>query len=366
MGEKEMPAILSIGDAFPPFVLQQEEVMHFSRKLFSDSFQDIERLLHVFPHGQVHKRYFVKDLEWYQQDHTFVEKNNAFIESAIELGSKAITNCLQNHTFLKRQISYEEIDAIFLITSTGIATPSIEARIMNILPFSEKTKRIPLWGLGCAGGAAGLSRAFEYCKAYPEAKVLVLAIELCSLTFQRHDHSKSNLIGTSLFGDGVVCVLVAGDEVEIKNVCSLASIPKILATQSTTMRNSLDVMGWEVKSDGLYVVFSKDIPAIVEKWLKPIVGQFLREHMLTMERIDHFIAHPGGKKVLDAYVKALKLEPSMIDEPLHVLKNYGNISSATVLLVLKAFLQKASANEWGLCTSLGPGFSSELLLIRWE
>ncbi|WP_338451850.1 3-oxoacyl-[acyl-carrier-protein] synthase III C-terminal domain-containing protein [Niallia oryzisoli] len=361
-----MPAILSIGDAFPPFVLQQEEIMHFSKRLFSESFQDIERLLHVFPHGQVQKRYFVKDLDWYQQDHTFVEKNNAFIKSAIELGSEAITNCLHNDTFLKRQIACEEIDAIFLITSTGIATPSIEARIMNILPFSEKTKRIPLWGLGCAGGAAGLSRAFEYCKAYPEAKVLVLAIELCSLTFQRHDHSKSNLIGTSLFGDGVVCVLVAGDEVETETICSLASIPKILATQSTTMRNSLDVMGWEVKNDGLYVVFSKDIPAIVEKWLKPIVGQFLREHHLTIESMDHFIAHPGGKKVLDAYVKALQLEPSMVDSSFHVLKNYGNISSATVLLVLKAFLQKASANEWGLCTSLGPGFSSELLLIRWE
>ncbi|WP_394232729.1 type III polyketide synthase [Niallia oryzisoli] len=361
-----MPAILSIGDAFPSNTLQQEQVMHFSRQLFSQRFHDIERLLHAFPHGQVQKRHFVKELDWYQQEHTFVEKNDAFIESAIELGSRAITNCLHNHLFLKRQVAYEEIDAIFLITSTGIATPSIDARIMNVLPFSEKTKRIPIWGLGCAGGAAGLSRAFEYCRAYPDAKVLVLAIELCSLTFQRNDLSKSNLIGTSLFGDGVVCVLVTGDKVETKMICSLPSIPKILATESTTMRNSLDVMGWEVKNDGLYVVFSKNIPSIVEKWLKPIVGQFLYEQELTMEQIDHFIAHPGGKKVLDAYVKALQLKESTIDISFEVLKNYGNISSATVLLVLKGYLQEACTGEWGLCTALGPGFSSELLLLRWE
>ncbi|KAA9026075.1 type III polyketide synthase [Niallia endozanthoxylica] len=361
-----MPAILSIGDAFPPVVLHQEEVMQFSQQLFNQSFPDINRLLHVFPHGQVEKRHFVKDLDWYQHNHPFVEKNNAFIESAIDLGSRAISNCLHNHEYLKRQVAYEEIEAIFLITSTGIATPSIEARIMNVLPFSEKTKRIPIWGLGCAGGAAGLSRAFEYCKAYPKAKVLVLAIELCSLTFQPNDLSKSNLIGTSLFGDGVVCVLVSGDEVEAESICSLESIPKILATQSTTMRNSLDVMGWEVKNDGLYVVFSKDIPVIVEKWLKPIVGEFLHEHQLSMERINHFIAHPGGKKVLDAYVKTLQLDSSMIEISFNVLRNYGNISSATVLLVLKGFLQKAISGEWGLCTALGPGFSSELLLVRWD
>jgi len=361
-----MPAILSIGDAFPPFVLHQEEVMQFSQQLFNQSFPDINRLLQVFPHGQVEKRHFVKSLDWYQQNHPFVEKNNAFIESAIDLGSRAISNCLHNQEYLKRQVAYEEIEAIFFITSTGIATPSIEARIMNVLPFSEKTKRIPIWGLGCAGGASGLSRAFEYCKAYPKAKVLVLAIELCSLTFQPNDLSKSNLIGTSLFGDGVVCVLVSGDEVEAESICSLQSIPKILATQSTTMRNSLDVMGWEVKDDGLYVVFSKDIPVIVEKWLKPIVGEFLQEHQLSMERIDHFIAHPGGKKVLDAYVKTLKLDPSMIEISFDVLKNYGNVSSATVLLVLKGFLQKAIPGEWGLCTALGPGFSSELLLVRWD
>ena len=366
IGEKEMPTIISVGEAVPPHILEQREVMNFSRELFSESFQDIERLLKAFHNGQVEKRHFVKELAWYKHAHTFAEKNDAFIHAAIELGSIAITNCLNNHKLLKREVACEEIEAIFMITSTGMATPSIEARIMNVLPFSERTKRIPIWGLGCAGGAAGLSRAFEYCKAYPKAKVLVLAIELCSLTFQHNDRSKSNLIGTSLFADGVACVLVAGDEVEIDQISSLPSVPKILATQSTTMRDSLDVMGWEVKNDGLFVIFSKDIPAIVEKWLKPNVSQFLQDHQLTMEQMDHFIAHPGGKKVLDAYVKSLQLHPSMVTLSLEVLKHYGNMSSATVFFVLKRFLQKGNHGEWGLCTALGPGFSSELLLLRWE
>jgi alkylresorcinol/alkylpyrone synthase len=361
-----MPVIISVGEAVPPHTLEQKDVRSFSRELFSKSFKDIERLLKAFHNGQVEKRHFVKSLDWYKEDHTFAEKNNAFIDSAIQLGSAAITDCLNNRKFLKQEIACEEIEAIFFITSTGIATPSIEARLMNVLPFSERTKRIPIWGLGCAGGAVGLSRAFEYCLAYPKAKVLVLAIELCSLTFQRNDLSKSNLIGTSLFADGVACVLIAGDEVESSQISLSASLPKIMATQSTTMRNSLDVMGWEVKDEGLYVVFSKDIPAIVEQWLKPNVSGFLQDHQLTIEQMNHFIAHPGGKKVLDAYVESLQLHSSMIELPLEVLRNYGNMSSVTVFIVLKQFLQKGSPGEWGLCTALGPGFSSELLLLRWE
>lgn len=361
-----MAVIISVGEAIPPYVLEQKEVMNFSRELFSESFQDIERLLKAFPNGHVEKRHFVKDMDWYKQPHTFEEKNDTFIEAAVELGTTSIKNCLTNQTLLKREITCEEVEAIFLITTTGMATPSIEARIMNVLPFSERTKRVPIWGLGCAGGASGLSRAFEYCTAYPTAKVLVLSIELCSLTFQYNDRSKSNLIGTSLFGDGVACVLVAGDEANIDGVSTLPSLPKIVATQSTTMRHSLDVMGWEIKNEGLFVVFSKDIPCIVEKWLKPNAEDFLEKHEINMEQIDHFIAHPGGKKVLDAYVKSLQIHPSMVDLPLEVLQEYGNMSSATVLFVLNRFLQKGKQRDWGLCTALGPGFSSELLLLRWE
>lgn len=361
-----MPYIVSIGEAIPAHILKQDEVMDFARDLFSESFHDIERLLRAFQNGQIEKRHFVKELDWFKTDKSFKERNDAYIENAVELGVKAIENCLGSKSFLSMVIPSHEIDAIFCVSSSGIATPSIEARIMNKLPFSQHTKRIPLWGLGCAGGASGLSRAYEYCLAFPKAKVIILSIELCSLTFQRNDKSKSNLIGTSLFADGVACALVTGDQVDRTAFQKLESIPSIVSTQSTTMPDSLDVMGWEVKDNGLYVVFSKDIPTIIESWLKPNVVEFLKQEKMEIEEIQHFIAHPGGKKVIDAYVKSLKIESEMTNLSLEVLKKYGNMSSATIIYVLRRFLEIGKVGDYGLATALGPGFSSEMLLLKWE
>lgn len=361
-----MPRIISAAEAVPPYPIEQERVMEFAEKLFKESFNDIKRLLTVFQNGQIEKRHFAKDLDWFEKDHSFEEKNNAYIESAVKLGAEAISKCLTSQEFLKTEVSLEDIDAIFTISSSGLATPSIEARIMNILPSSQYTKRIPLWGLGCAGGASGLSRAYEYCLAYPKAKVLVLSIELCSLTFQRNDRSKSNLVGTSLFADGVACALVCGEDSGFENLSKKRATPRILDTQSTTMPNSLDVMGWEIKNDGLFVVFSKDIPTIIEKWLQPNVLRFLDTNRIRVEDLNHFIAHPGGKKVLEAYVAALELPEDMIETSLNVLKEYGNMSSATILYVLRRFMETAREGDIGLAAALGPGFSSELLLVRWE
>lgn len=361
-----MPTILSVAEAIPEFVIKQEQAIDFARELFSDSFKDIERLLRAFQNGQIEKRHIVKEIDWYKEDRSFAEKNNAYIESAVTLGKRAIEDCLKNETFLSREIDFEEIDAIFYVSTTGMATPSIEARIMNLLPFRENTKRIPIWGLGCAGGAAGLSRAFEYCVAFPDALVLVLSVELCSLTFQRNDYSKSNLIGTSLFADGVACALICGNEVSIEDLRAKNTAPAIIDTQSTLMPDSLDVMGWDIRDQGLFVVFSRDIPSIIEEWLKPNVSKFLTQNSLELAQIDHFIAHPGGKKVIDAYIKSLGIPAAMTDISLDVLKQYGNMSSATILYVLRRYMEiGGEAGSYGLCTALGPGFSSELLLLKW-
>jgi len=361
-----MPYIASIAEALPVHTLSQDEVTQFAKDLFSESFHDINRLLKVFQNSQIEKRHFAKELDWFKTDKSLKEKNDAYIECAVELGVEAIQNCLANNTFLNREVRCQEIDAIYCITSSGIATPSIEARIMNKLPFSPHTKRIPIWGLGCAGGASGISRAFEYCLAFPKANVLVLSIELCSLTFQRNDRSKSNLIGTSLFADGVACALICGAEVNRSSFQKPIATPLIKAVQSTLLSNSLDVMGWEVKNEGLYVVFSKDIPSIIEGWLKPNVTEFLYKHKIDMNDIKHFIAHPGGKKVIDAYQKSLMIEEEMTNISLQVLKEFGNMSSATILYVLKRFMEIGQAGDYGLATALGPGFSSELLLMKWE
>ncbi|WP_318245847.1 type III polyketide synthase [Bacillus tianshenii] len=359
-----MPKILSVGTAIPKYPISQNTAVEFAKELFEESFKDINRLLTVFQNGQIEKRHFAKDVEWFSTPHTFEEKNNIYLEEAVAYGVNAIQACLSNTVTLKSPVQYEEIEAIFYISTTGMSTPSIEARIMNKLPFSPYTKRIPIWGLGCAGGAAGLSRAYEYCLAFPDAKVLVLCVELCSLTFQKNDHSKSNLVGTSLFADGIACVLVAGDCVAVDGK---QAYPNILGSQSTLMKDSEDVMGWEIKNEGLYVVFSRDIPSIIENWLAPNVKRFLDQQDIRLEEIEHFVFHPGGKKVLEAYKESLGIPVEKLETSMKVLKEYGNMSSATVLYVLKEIMEtKAGKGQIGIAGALGPGFSSELLLLKWE
>ncbi|MED3759327.1 3-oxoacyl-[acyl-carrier-protein] synthase III C-terminal domain-containing protein [Peribacillus frigoritolerans] len=362
-----MPYLLSASHVKLPHLLSQEKIMEFSREIFGASFKNIERLLKAFKNGQVENRYFSNDLDWFKEDHSFADRNDLYIQQAIKFGKEAIEKCLANTEFLKEGLQANELDAFFFISSTGIATPTIDARIMNELTFNPHAKRIPIWGLGCAGGASGLSRAFEYCQAYPTAKVIVLSVELCSLTFQRNDISKSNLIGTSLFSDGVSCVLVCGDEVPSEQFSKKVRHLQFLDSQSTLMPDSLDVMGWDVKDQGLYVIFSKDIPTIIKDWLKPNVQEFLMENGFDLNDVKDFIAHPGGKKVIDAYHEALGFDESMTAESMSVLREFGNMSSATILYVLERFMQRGgNKGEVGLAAALGPGFSSELVLMRWK
>ncbi|WP_243290833.1 3-oxoacyl-[acyl-carrier-protein] synthase III C-terminal domain-containing protein [Bacillus sp. FJAT-47783] len=362
-----MPIILSVGTKPPENILSQSEAVQFAKEMFSSSFSNIERLLTVFQNGDIKKRHFVESLEWYKEAHSFSEKNNVYIKHAVQLSIEAIHRCLSRKDLLKRSVDYAEIDAIFFISSTGMSTPTIDVKILNQLPFKETTKRVPIWGLGCAGGAVGLSRAFEYCQAYPDAKVLVLSVELCSLTFQHDDLSKSNLIGTSLFADGVACALVVGDQSSYADFSHLQSFMKIFATQSNLMPHSEDVMGWDIREKGFYVIFSRDIPSIIEKWLRPNVEQFLQKHSLQLKHIDHFVAHPGGKKVLRAYERSLQLQPKQLLLSREVLKLFGNMSSATVLYVIEKYLTEniGQKGEYGLIAAMGPGFCSEQLLVRW-
>ncbi|WP_335869657.1 type III polyketide synthase [Bacillus sp. 2205SS5-2] len=357
-----MPKIINVETALPPYKITQAKAASFAKNMFADSFKNIDRLLSIFENSDIQSRYFVQEIDWFQQKHSFEEKNNLFIEKAVELGKKSVEAIID----ITDGLSYDNIDAIFTICTSGLATPTIEARIMNLLPFSPHVKRIPIWGLGCAGGAAGLSRAYDYCLAYPKANVLVITVELCSLTFQANDRSKSNFVGTALFADGVACALVSGDN---SDVCRHLKEPKpsIVGTLSTLKKDSLDVMGWNVKNEGMFVVFSKDIPSLVSTWLEPNTVGFLNQYGLELEDISIIVAHPGGKKVLDAYQTSLHLSEKQLQLSKQVLNEYGNMSSATVLYVLKEQLKKkVDRNQYGLAFALGPGFSSELLLLRWS
>lgn len=362
-----MPSIASVSSFTPPHALNQSTTTEFARELFGESFQDIERLLNVFTNGQIEERQFAVPIDWFQEEHSLQERNDLYIELATSYSVEAIKRCLSQSVFLKEEVDPVDIDAIILISSSGMSTPSIDARIMNVLPFSLHTKRMPLWGLGCAGGAAGISRAYEYCRAFPESNVLVVCVELCSLTFQRNDRSKSNLVGASLFADGVACALVIGNQSPLITQVRQALRPVIIATQSTLMPNSEAVMGWDVKDSGLHVVFSRDIPTVIRDWLQPNVSGFLKKQEIELSQLSSFIAHPGGKKVLEAYVDALGIEEEMTDVSKNVLKRHGNMSSPTVMYVLEqVMMQEHQEGDYGLMAALGPGFCSELVLLQWR
>ncbi|MDQ0300461.1 alkylresorcinol/alkylpyrone synthase [Salibacterium salarium] len=351
-----MPYIQHVTTQNAPYSVSQEETEVVVRELFGHHFSDIDRLLKIFKNGQIENRYFAAPMDWFQSEHGLAEKNNLYIKESVRMGVQAVKQCLK-----ETETSAEEIDAFFMVSSSGMATPTLDVRIMNELHFSTHVKRMPLWGLGCAGGASSLSRAYEFLLAYPHAKVLVLCIELCSLTFQRGDISKSNLIGTSLFADGCACVLMTGEEVKPEN-----NRPRVIDCHSTLMPHSEEVMGWDVLDEGLHVIFSRDIPSIIESWLKPNVEEFLAKLQRQPSDIDHFVAHPGGRKVLQAYEKSLGFSEDKTRPARDVLKSHGNMSSPTVLYVLKDIIEhEASSGEQGLVTALGPGFSSEMLWLEW-
>jgi alkylresorcinol/alkylpyrone synthase len=352
-----MPRVISVGTCDAPYKLSQREAKEFVHTLFSNSKLDIERLITVFDNSTVSTRYISQPIAWYEQHHSLSERNRIFIETALELSQKAIVSCLE-----KINVHPEDLDHVIFVTSTGLSTPSIDAVLLNRLHFKKHIERTPIWGLGCAGGAVGLSRAYEYTKAYPEKTALVIAVELCSLTFQKDDISKSNVIATSLFSDGAAAVLITGDK---HKLCTCNGI-YLLDTLSTTYDNSLDVMGWDVIDTGFKVIFSRDIPTIVCEYIRPNIKELLDLHNLTFSDIKHYIAHPGGLKVIIAYQESIGLTNGAMDYAKKVLREHGNMSSPSVLYVLDEFLSTSNyqSGEYGLITALGPGFSSELILFK--
>lgn len=361
-----MTYICSVGLGIPNHEITQNNVKKLVQEIFPYSEREIMRLLPVFDHAAIHKRQLVVDAKWFKEEHTFEEKNHLYKKFSQLHALEAIDDCLTNKTFLKEDLPYEAIDMIVFVSSTGISTPSLEAYLMNDRPFREDVIRMPLWGLGCAGGAIGLSRASDWLIAHPSKNALVICCELCSLTFQKNDTKKSNLIGTALFGDGVSSILMMG-----KDSPYLSSrkkvLPKIVKTSSFTKKNSTDVMGWDVTSDGLEVIFSKSIPKLVQTLWKDHILTFFKESAVKEEQIHSFIAHPGGKKVLEAMEDAVSIQREKLAHSYNVLANHGNMSSATVFYVLNEWLKENVAQkQLSILSALGPGFSSEILLLEWD
>lgn len=349
-----MPRIVSVGTAVPPHSVSQEDIKQACLRMFNGHGDMIERWSAVFDHARVRTRHTAAPLAWYLTPRSFTERNDLYIQAATDLSAEAIRHCLE-----PAGLTPGDIDHLILVSTTGLATPSLDALLFNRLGIPGYARRTPIWGLGCAAGVAGLARAADYVRAYPESRVVLVAVELCTATFVREDFSKSNIVATALFGDGAAAALVAGDS---------HPGPAVVDAQSTLWPDSLDVMGWDIGSDGLKVVLSKALPAIVRSKLRPVVDAFLETHRITRSDVRHYIAHPGGPKVLDAYMGALELSEAHVRHARDILRDYGNMSSPTVLFVLKRFLeaQQDQNGDYGLIAAMGPGFSCELMLVRWE
>ena len=350
-----MPYIDAIATTVPPYAVSQSDSRTFASKIFAGRLDGLERLLPVFKNSGIETRYFSKPIDWFGQPHTLSEKNLAYVESSTDLVCGAAASVLAS-----AGLSPSDIDYIIYINTTGLATPSIDARLINRLGLRSNVRRTPIWGLGCAGGAAGISHAFHHLLGHPDQRVLLVACELCGLTFIPDDYSKSNFVASALFGEGAAAVLIVGDEVGGEG-------PEIVATNSRFYPDSLDVMGWNVVDSGLQVVFAQRIPDIVSEHIARDFAAFLESEGLTLDDIDSFILHPGGTKVVEAYRSALNLRNGRMPHAEDVLRDYGNMSSVTVLFVLERYLRSLNGENTGrlgLISALGPGFSSESVLIR--
>ncbi len=350
-----MPSLAAISKVDFPFKVDQQEVKQWAKNLFSPSFPQVERMLSAFDNTEIKTRNLCKPIDYYSSSHTFQDHNAEYIHIALEYSVKAIEDCISS-----AQINKDDITDLIFVSTTGLATPSLDALIINKMRLNQNVSRTPIFGLGCAGGISGYAKANILAKANPNAVVLLVAVELCSLTFLRNDFSKSNFIGSSLFADGVAACIVTGDNQKNRTKNEITFV----ATQSKLYYDTLDVMGWEFLDTGFKVLFSHNIPTIISQNIRNDVSSFLGKQGLKLSDIRNFIFHPGGKKVLTAYEEALAVDGDFLKNTREVMNDNGNMSSSTVLYVMERFFSKGFENGYGLMVSMGPGFSSEMVLLQ--
>lgn len=342
------PRLRSLATAVPRHRVSQSDIVGMSTLAFDRGQSEIERMLPSFGNAGIDSRYLCMPGEWYLQPHGWVERSRLYVEHSVALLEEVARKCLDD-----AGCAIEDVDAIVTVSTTGICTPSLDALLIERLGLRRDTHRMPLFGLGCAGGVIGLSRAAEMAAVQPGRRVLLLVVELCSLTFRFGDNSKSNIIAAALFGDGAAGMLIngAGDG------------PVLGDSGEHTWRDSLDVMGWRIEEDGLGVLFSRDIPFLVRRELRPVVDNFLARRQLRWQDLAGFICHPGGAKVMDALEEALGGASATMRTARDVLRDFGNMSAATVLFVLERTLRSRNPGRY-MMSALGPGFTAGFQLMH--
>jgi alkylresorcinol/alkylpyrone synthase len=340
------PRLLGLQTAVPSYVIAQSDAARYAGSLFA-KVRDIERLMPVFAHTGIARRYSCVPIEWYLGEHGWLDRTRLYIDNAVDL-LESVARRLLAETGLKP----EDIDTIIVASTTGVATPSLDALVVERMGLRRDIRRLPIFGLGCAGGVNGLARAADLARANPGSKVLFLVVELCALTFRKNDTSKSNIVATALFGDGAAGAILS----------TAGEGPEFGAAGEYTWPHSLDIMGWDMAEDGLKARFAQSIPSLVAGDFRGLLDEFLARNRIEFSDIGAFACHPGGAKVLDALEDALQLPRGGLEDSRSVLKDYGNMSAVTVLFVLERMAVRSKAQRT-LLTALGPGFSAGFLML---
>jgi alkylresorcinol/alkylpyrone synthase len=360
--------IVGVGSAAPKYCYSQGAITSALKQLWADGLDSLELLDRIHARTKVASRHLAFPLPRYPKFTSWGETNSAWLEIAEDLGSMAIDNALRN-----AGVSRHELDALFVVSITGIASPSLDARLINRLGLRPDIKRTPIFGVGCVGGALGLTRAADYTLAYPTHTAAILAVEVCSLAFQQDDFSKANLVATGLFADGAAAAIVAGADAPAAHIreaqpCPLACpAPKILGCHSIFYPDSEDIMGWDISEKGFRIVLSPRLPDFIRAHLAADVDMFLGKYDLCRADIGNWVIHTGGPKVLEAIQGTLDLDEGALNRSWDCLRRFGNLSSASVLVVLQDAVAHCppAPGTLGVLLAMGPGFCSEMILLRW-
>ena len=347
------PTIAATSTAVPPHILARDDVKTYMRQVFSVGERRLDTLMTVIDNAQVHTRHSVFPVDYIVKPRSLAQLSLEYQEHAVALGRQAAERCLVN-----ARMTPGDIDMIMTVSCTGFMIPSLDAHLINLMGFRSNVRRLPLTELGCAAGAMALARAAEFVRASPGSTVLIVAVELPTLTFQRGDLSQANLISSVLFGDGAAAAVVTG---------RATAGPRVVDADTYTFPQSLDAMGFELRDTGFHIVLSKDVPQMIRERIRQLVDEFLQRSGLTRGAVAAFLLHPGGQKLLSYVERELELDRTDTQLSWDVLREYGNLSSATILFILHARLTtgQMTPGAYGLVAAFGPGFSAELLLLQW-
>ena len=350
---ENLAVIAATATALPPHLITRDDVKYYMGRVFGISERRLEAMMAIVDNARVAKRHAIFPIEYTVEPRPLAKTNQEYMDHAIALGQEAAEKCLQ-----RAGMRADEIDLIITVSCTGFMIPSLDAHLINRMGFRSDVRRMPFTELGCAAGAMAMGRAADYLRAYPGGNVLIISVELPTLTFQRKDISQANLISSILFGDGAAAVIVSGQE---------RPGPRIRVTETYTFPDSLGAMGFDLRDSGFHIVLSKDVPEMIGAKIKGLVDGFLERNQMQQKCIKGWILHPGGSRLLSNVEEALGLTSEQTAPSWKVLNEVGNLSSATILFILQEWLETRPLNpgEHALAAAFGPGFSAEFLLLQW-